>query len=298
MRVVGQYHGVAPWLQTAWDLRAAGNFIGGGSGTGLLIVAAAAALTAGGDRVALFLGLALVGLGLFSVFLEIGRPLRAINVMLQARRSWMSREAWVAGLLFPLGGACLLWPQLMPLMAVPAVVYLYCQARILHAAKGIPTWRDALIIPLILSTGLVEGAAFFLLLATAFTGGAPEWVPALLLAAVAARLLAWMAYRRKLTADGAAPVEAAQVLMGFNLPFTLGGNALPAMLAIAAGALPQLADVALVMAAAAAVAGGWALKVVIITKAAQNQGFAIARTPVRGDGLSGPGFKPGWGRGA
>ena len=33
---------------------------------------------------------------------KIGRPLRFIYVLRQPQRSWMSREAWVAGLLFPL----------------------------------------------------------------------------------------------------------------------------------------------------------------------------------------------------
>ncbi len=48
-------------------------------------------------------GLALVGLGLFCVSLELGRPLRALNVIRNPRTSWMAREAWVAGALFPAG---------------------------------------------------------------------------------------------------------------------------------------------------------------------------------------------------
>ena len=48
-------------------------------------------------------GLALVALGLIAVWLEIGRPLRALNVLFHLRRSWMSREALAAVLLFPLG---------------------------------------------------------------------------------------------------------------------------------------------------------------------------------------------------
>ena len=48
-------------------------------------------------------GLALVGLGLFCVWLEIGRPLRALHVFFNPRTSWMTREAFVATLLFPAG---------------------------------------------------------------------------------------------------------------------------------------------------------------------------------------------------
>jgi phenylacetyl-CoA:acceptor oxidoreductase subunit 2 len=37
------------------------------------------------------------------VWLEIGRPLRAMNVMRRPGSSWMSREAMVAPLVFALG---------------------------------------------------------------------------------------------------------------------------------------------------------------------------------------------------
>jgi len=37
--------GPAPWLQQSWDGRAAGNFIGGGMGSGLIAFTALSALT-------------------------------------------------------------------------------------------------------------------------------------------------------------------------------------------------------------------------------------------------------------
>jgi phenylacetyl-CoA:acceptor oxidoreductase 26-kDa subunit len=288
-----RFLGLAPWHQTAWDMRAAGNFIGGGSGTGLLIATSAAAFAGIHSPVLLLAGLALVGLGLFSVFLEIGRPLRSFNVLLGAKRSWMTREAFVAGVLFPLGAAALLFPELTVLVWVPAIVYLYCQARILMAAKGIPTWRSPLILPLILSTGLVEGFGLFLLLAPLLLDKAPEWAVGTLLVLVAARLLVWMSYRRRM-AGGEAPVAAGRVLVAFSVPFALGGNAVPVVLAILAGALPAIAAAALAAAGLAAMAGGWALKATIVTRAAHNQGFAIPHSPARGSGTSGPGIKPGW----
>ena len=53
-------------------------------------------------RIALLLaGLALVGFGLFCVSLELGRPLRALNVFRNPRTSWMAREAWTSLLLVP-----------------------------------------------------------------------------------------------------------------------------------------------------------------------------------------------------
>ncbi|MFP5465862.1 MAG: hypothetical protein ACLGHR_14000, partial [Gammaproteobacteria bacterium] len=52
---------------------------------------------AGRDGAALLLlGLALVGAGLVCVWLEIGRPLRALHVFVTPRTSWMSREAFTA----------------------------------------------------------------------------------------------------------------------------------------------------------------------------------------------------------
>lgn len=286
--------GLSPWLQTAWDLRAAGNFIGGGSGTGLLILVSVGAFYGIHSKLLLLAGLALVGLGLFSVFLEIGRPLRALNVLLGAKRSWMTREAMVAGVLFPLGAAALLYPDLVKLVWIPAAAYLYCQARILEATKGIPTWRSPLILPLILFTGLAEGAGAFLLLGPlVLDGGVPEWGGAVLIAALAARVFVWMFYRRKMM-DGGAPVAAAAVLVAFSGPFTLGGNVMPIVMMIGAGLQPDIAVAALAAAGLAAMVGGWALKITIVTKAAHNQGFSIEHSPARGAGLSGPGFKPGW----
>ncbi|OAN46759.1 phenylacetyl CoA [Paramagnetospirillum marisnigri] len=287
--------GLSPWLQTAWDLRAAGNFIGGGTGTGLLILVSAGAYYGIQSKLLLVAGLALVGLGLFSVFLEIGRPLRAMNVLFGGKRSWMTREAITAGILFPLGAAALVFPELVKIVWAPAAGYLYCQARILEATKGIPTWRSPLILPLILVTGLVEGAGALLLLAPlAFeTGAAPEWVGGVLMAALAGRIFVWMFYRRKMV-DGGAPVAAAAVLIAFSGPFTLGGNVMPIVMMIGAGLQPDIAVAALPAAGLAAMIGGWAMKITIVTKAAHNQGFSIEHAPARGSGEPGPGFKPGW----
>jgi hypothetical protein len=45
-----------------------------------------------------------------------------------------------------------------------AGAFLYCQARILRAAKGIPAWRTPWVVPLIVLSGLAEGGALLLLL--------------------------------------------------------------------------------------------------------------------------------------
>ncbi|OQY69913.1 MAG: phenylacetyl-CoA:acceptor oxidoreductase, partial [Rhodocyclaceae bacterium UTPRO2] len=94
---------ITPWHQNNWDWRAAGNFIGGGSGTGLLFFATLAAANIDAYRAMALVALALVGGGLFCVWLEIGRPWRAINVLFHPHTSWMTREAIVAMPLFACG---------------------------------------------------------------------------------------------------------------------------------------------------------------------------------------------------
>ncbi|HKB55298.1 MAG TPA: hypothetical protein VKD22_14975, partial [Ramlibacter sp.] len=75
-------YGPNPWQQAHWDWRAAGNFMCGGAGSGLIVFTVLSG-TAGLAQVLLLLaGMGLVGLGLLCVWLEIGRPLRALNVFL------------------------------------------------------------------------------------------------------------------------------------------------------------------------------------------------------------------------
>src|SRR3990167_6824726 len=163
--------GPNPWQQTSWDARAAGNFIGGGAGCGLLVFTWLAQAQGSLRSVMIVLALALVSLGLLCVWAEIGRPWRAINVIFNPRTSWMSREAALAPLLLGSGALALLGvTAALPLAALLALGFVYCQARILQAAKGIPTWREPLTVPLLVATGLAEGAGLFWLLA-------PWWGP-------------------------------------------------------------------------------------------------------------------------
>jgi phenylacetyl-CoA:acceptor oxidoreductase subunit 2 len=286
---------IAPWLQANWDLRAAGNFIGGGSGTGLLIAGALPFAFGVAYRPFALVGLAFVALGLFCVFLEIGRHFRAANVVLHPGASWMTREALVAPLLFGCGLAAAWWqtPWLVWPTVLLAVVYLYCQARILQAAKGIPAWREPRVIPLIVTTGLAEGAGLLVGLLAALAVALPVRWPALALAALLlVRTIAWRRYRMRLEA----PARALAALDTGRLAFDRFGTWVPAVLAVAASVFPA-GQAATWLAAAAgvlAVAGGWQLKITLITRAAFNQGFALPAMPVRGQGPSGPAVKPGW----
>jgi phenylacetyl-CoA:acceptor oxidoreductase subunit 1 len=283
--------GVAPWLQGHWDMRAAGNFMGGGAGAGLFLFTALAATLSGGSLLLHGLvALGLVGAGLSLVWLEIGRPWRFLNVFRQPQRSWMTREAMVAAPFALIGLAALAlgssgWGLVA---AIVGLVFLYCQARILEQSKGIPAWRIHEIVPLIVATGLVEGGGLFVLL-----GGAAKWGGMAVLVLIGVRFLTWRAYRGALGREGA-PAGTFAAFDKIALPFELGGHVLPAALIVLALLIPPVTTLFVVLGGLFAFAGGWLFKLVLVTEAAYNQGFALERMPARGAGASGPGIKPGW----
>ena len=77
----------------------------------------------------------------------------------------MTREGSVGTILFPVALAGLIWdiPAMVALAGLLGLTYLYCQGRILLASKGIPSWREPAILPLIIATGLCEGSGLLLL---------------------------------------------------------------------------------------------------------------------------------------
>ena len=281
-RGYGSY-GPDPWPQTSWDWRAAGNFVCGGAGCGLIVCAALSG-AAGGVLTALMLaGLALVGLGLFSVSLELGRPLRALNVLRNPFTSWMAREAWTSALLFPVGLAAALgvagfaWAA-----AALALVFVYCQGRLVQGAKGIPAWRESLLAPLLVATGLAEGSGLFFVSAPWHHAGAP-WQVAVFGVLVLLRIVVWTAYRRHLAGKVAPGAAAALDRAGraLQLVGTLLPLALVALLVLQIVSGPTADWVAALAGLAAAGAGAFT-KFSIMTRAGFNQGFALAHLPVRG----------------
>ena len=288
----------SPKQQHNWDWRAASNFIAGGAGGGLLLCAALAAL-AGLDafamRAAILLGLILIGGGLTCVWFEIGRPWRAMNVYRHFSSSWMTREAVVALTVFAAGGLALLTgaSALGVLAGILGLGFLYSQARILAANKGIPAWRHSASIPLMVATGLAEGAGFLACVATFTATSSGSAVLLGLLVLIAVRAWFWKSYLNGLVADGA-PDAALRVLKALGPRLLLIGHALPA-LAVAAALAGMPGRAALATAAGIlAVAGGWVLKFTLVRRAAFTQGMALPDLPVRGKGPSGPAVKPGW----
>ncbi len=276
-------YGPDPWRQSSWDARAAGNFIGGGMGGGLIAFTVISG--AGGiARVALLLaGLALVGLGLFCVSLELGRPLRALNVFRNPRTSWMAREAWTSALLVPACLAAAAGAAGTPWLALLlALLFVYCQARLLQAAKGIPAWREPRLVPLLVVTGLVEGSGVFLVTAPLHDAATMGLLAAFGLLVIA-RAFAWRVYRRRLA--GKASPGALAALDRAGRVLEIAGTLVPLLVvaAIAAGfvAGPTLLPSAAVAGLLAALAGAY-FKFTLVTRAGFNQGFALPHLPVRG----------------
>jgi phenylacetyl-CoA:acceptor oxidoreductase subunit 2 len=277
--------GPNPWQQTQWDWRAAGNFICGGAGSGLIVATALAGVQGTPAAVLLIAGLALVGLGLSCVWAELGRPLRALHVFFHPSTSWMTREAIAATALFPVGLAAAAGAQLgVGLAAWPAALlalaFLYCQSRMLQAARGVTAWSEPWSVPLLVSTGLAEGMAL-LWLAQPWHDSGSAAAAVLFAALLLVRAAVWIGYRRRL--DGRAVARAKRALDRAGRVLLIGGTAIPLLLlalaAIAAGA----AAAALAAAAGllAALAGAYA-KFTLVTRAGHNRGFALEALPVRG----------------
>lgn len=280
-------YGPTPWVQRHWDLRAAANFAAGGAGAGLIAVAALSGASDAVAAIALLAGLALVGAGLFAVWLEIGRPLRALNVFLNPRTSWMSREAIAAVVLgaFVLRAAWLHATDGSGAVATGAVAaaaalaFVVCQGMILRGAKGIPAWRSPATPWFIVATSLAEGAGLWWIFAAAHAQGTRTGL-ALFGLLLVARLVAWLAWRRSIArnarvSSAMAPAGTALSVLGTALPLVLIGVA-------TASASPPVVLGLAGTAGALAFGTGVAFKVALIVRGAFNQGFAIPHMPVRG----------------
>ena len=282
-------------LQKSWDARAAANFVCGGIGTGLVVWAAIAQAFGLPWALAMTAGAALVACGLLAVWLEIGRPLRSANVLLNPRRSWMSREAAAAGALFVLIAIALAQhaPWASAGAALAALAFVGCQGRMLRAAKGVPAWRQPAMPALIVVSSLTDGLAAYVVLdaisGAAALRGAGLAGPMLLALAVALRWLVWHRYRIGIA--GAAPRAVAEAVARLGRDHDRAAAAAIA-LAVAAGVAlpfaplaPTADSAALAMIALAAIAtlgcGAW-LRYGLIRKAAFLQGIALPRLPVRG----------------
>lgn len=268
---------IATRLQSNWDWRAAGNFVFGAAGGCLLAIGAAASFPAPPPIAVTLAALALIGAGLGLVWLELGRPWRALNVFFHGETSWMTREAIVATVLFPLALLGLLAgvPGLLQAAAVAGLGYAYCQARMLQGSKGIVTWREPAVIPFMVVTGLAEGSGL-LLLAGALLPAPAGWLPYLAMLLILLRSFAWMHYRGRIDAQKA-PLQARTELKRINPPVLLAGHLAPLLLLIAAQAVPATAGLLAPLAGLLTVGAGWFIKARIVITASYQQGYAFGR---------------------
>jgi len=289
--------GVEPWHQQHWDWKAAGNFIFGGAGTSLFVTAGLVSLWSGPLYPVGLIALGLVAFGLALLLLKIGRPLRFIYVLRQPQRSWMAREAWVAGAFFPLG-VLAMWIG-TPTVTLAAIgcglLFLFSQAMILREAKGIPAWRTSAVVPLIVATGLAEGASLFLVATIVLPGliWVADTVAAVVVLLAAVRSWAWRGYQAALAAEGA-PSRAVEVLDAFRPAFFLVGLAVPTALIIAGYFAASAAVYLFALGGLCVLLSGAALKFMLVVRVGFNQGFALVHTPARGSGVAGPPIRPGW----
>ena len=199
----------------------------------------------------------------------------------------MSREIYAVGAFYAMVGANVLWPHPVfpPLVGAAAFAFLYCQARILFASKGIPAWRAPLMPKMIVASGLFEGlGALAALLGSAATPVSPAITAVALIGLALLNAGLWHAYRTGADGNGVPPL--ARDELAAATPWLHGiGHAVPAALgatALFSSAGP--ASALLAFAGLAAGVGGALWKFIVITRASYFQGLALPKLPRRGSG--------------
>ncbi len=280
--------------QAFWDWRAAMNWIFGGIGTGLALTGSAAmsigALSTDAGPSLFFVSAALVAIGLFCVFLKIGRQMRFWRAATRWQSSWMTRELYAALVFFPSVLASLVAPGPVPFAfaAVSAAVFLLCQAKILHRARGIPAWRVGLMPWMLGATALLEGAGALAVVVALFgaswrSSGWTSFVIGSLVVLAVLNAALWRTYVGSARDNGIPPLSR-RVLDAFTPTLHGLGHAAPAVLAILAWLVPSFAAALLALAGIAAIAGGAGWKYTVIVRAAYMQGFDLRKMPQRGSG--------------
>lgn len=269
-------------LQRAWDARAAANFVCGGAGAGLIVFAVAADTRGVAAQALLAAGLVLVGVGLLSVWHELGRPSRALNVFRHAHTSWMSREAIAAALLVPVTLAAIAGVAGMAMLAaIVASAFAVCQARMLQAARAIPAWREPLAAPLLVVTAFVEGGGLFFA-ASPWSRSGDARLLVFFGSFVLVRVVVFLVYRRAVA--GAVPPAALAVLdRAGNVLHATTLVSLAGIAIVVAGLVGEAWTFAVAaLAGIAALSGGVYLKYALVLRAAFRQAPALSHLPVRG----------------
>ena len=277
--------------QDFWDMRAAMNFILGGIGSGAIIMSYFFSLLGSIEtselmRINLVSGI-IIAVGLFFVWLKIGRKLRAPLAILRPQTSWMSREIYAVGILF-----LSIWfmffyssPILHIAAAASAAAFLYCQAQILYSGKGIPTWRVKQIPLMLISSGLLEGIGLCMLLTFSWKTevSANSFTTPLAILFILLNSFLWRRYLRNAKTWGVGPIDRDILrkitpklfLTGYVIPIILFGLILLDINSL--GLLAQIGGFLSIM-------GGVMWKAVLITQACHMQNFSLGKLPQRGSG--------------
>jgi DMSO reductase anchor subunit len=124
-------------------------------------------IAGGGILVPLAFGFVLVTAGLLASTLHLGRPERAWRALSQWRSSWLSREG-IASLVTYLPMLALAWLAFSghggggvriagALLALCALVTLWCTANIYRSLKTVRAWRTRQVLPLYFAFALLSG---------------------------------------------------------------------------------------------------------------------------------------------
>lgn len=278
-------------LQPFWDFRAAMNFILGGMGSSLAFMAMLNHVFWDMPVSALLNIFIAAGLfmaaGLTFVWMEIGRKFRFLNVFYRPHSSWMTREAYVAVLYYLILFGDLLWPQrVLHLQAgITAIAFLYCQARILYAARGIPAWRAPLIPWMIISTGLLEGTGLYMLCHALAPASVPftRTMHGLVILFIVVSGCLWISYRMTAKRAGIQPLSR-RVLNRISPVVVVIGYVVPLLGMILLENLRHDSSVLYAVTGSGAVLGGAIWKFTVITRASFQQGFNLPQIPQRGSG--------------
>jgi len=278
-------------LQTFWDWRAAMNWIFGGISSGMAVAAWLGSLTGivpAGTVAAAYLGSAvLMAIGLSFVFLKIGRKLRFWRAVSRPQTSWMTREIYAVAVFYPAVLANFIWPGggIAMVAGISALAFLFCQAKILHLARGISAWRVGLIPWMIVASGLLEGISLLALVLLRSEGfGTPSpWIAFAGLVLVALNAGLWAAYRASARKNGIVPLSL-RLIDRISLPLHFAGHAFPAVMFVLVLASPDIARVCLGAGSIAALTGGALWKFMLIVRGGYQQGFSLPMLPQRGSG--------------
>ena len=171
------------------------------------------------------------------------------------------------------------------------LLYVYSQGRMLNAGRGIPAWREPRTVPLMMASGLTEGAGFGVLAGGLLVPLGTQRLPAVILAALLfARIIAFSGYRRALLRTGA-PSRVLRDLAKFGRVFGIL-DVLAFAFAIGSAVVAGLSPLVLA-AALIAVAAGWWLKYTLVIRLSYKQQFTVPMPVVRGGQPARSGPRPG-----